>query len=800
MPNRKPVASPSGGAYRRVLILALLAITGGCAVSFASNKWDEYFGPAEPRQRMEASDSEAGAIFLEQVQPILEQRCIVCHGCYDSPCQLNMIAAEGIDRGANKKLVYDAARLSAATPTRLLEDARTTAEWRQMGFYPVLNEREQSATANLEASVMHHMLQLKRDHPLPKAALLPDSVTLALDRKQQCPKPEEMDEFIEENPLWGMPYGMRNLPDSEFNTLEKWLENGSRMARPAKVDAATQAAVDRWETFLNGDGLKQQLVSRYLYEHWFLAHLYFDDMADEPGDGEFFRLVRSSTPPGEPIANLATRRPYDDPGTERFYYRLWRDHTVTLDKTHMPYALNTKRLEWLSGLFLEPDYTVTELPSYEPAVAANPFIAFSQMPVESRWEFLVTESKFTIMNFIKGPVCRGQVALSVVRDHFWIFFNEPKLLYAQDATAFLNTQEANLRIPVEAGSTAAPLRTWRKYSKYQDAYLKAKSDVLNKFSPDGKHVTLDLVWDGYGENPNAALTIFRHFDSASVVAGLVGPNPKTAWIIDYPILERIHYLLVAGYDVFGNMGHQLTTRLYMDFLRMEGEFNFLSLLPPETRVTEREKWYAGASKKQKSYIFGSRASFDQPTQINYKTDNPKQELFTMLRQRLAPVLDRSYDLGPATTPAGQLDSLQKLQSIVGLPVARLPELTYLAVKSGNTLNYYSVIHHRAHSNITSLFRESKNLLPEEDTLTVAANFVGSYPNAYWLVEEEDLLALVERVAALTDEASYRALMDRYGVRRTSKDFWQHSDKVMAAHYQADPIANALLDYNRLENR
>ena len=98
-----------------------------------------------------------------------------------------------------------------------------------------------------------------------------------------------------------------------------------------------------------------------------------------------------------------------------------------------------------------------------------------------------------------------------------------------------------------------------------------------------------------------------------MVTGLVGPTPETAWIIDYPILERIHYLLVAGYDVFGNMGHQITTRLYMDFLRMEGEFNFLSLLPPETRVAEREMWYAGASKKQKSYIFGSRASFDQPT-------------------------------------------------------------------------------------------------------------------------------------------------------------------------------------------
>ena len=43
-------------------------------------------------------------------------------------------------------------------------------------------------------------------------------------------------------------------------------------------------------------------------------------------------------------------------------------------------------------------------------------------------------------------------------------------------------------------------------------------------------------------------------------------------------------------------------------------------------------------------------------------------------------------------------------------------------------------------------------------------------------------------------------MERYGVRRTSREFWRHSDEVIAAHHAAGPIANGLLDYNRLENR
>ena len=64
-----------------------------------------------------------------------------------------------------------------------------------------------------------------------------------------------------------------------------------------------------------------------------------------------------------------------------------------------------------------------------------------------------------------------------------------------------------------------------------------------------------------------------------MVKGLVGEPPKTAWVIDYPLFERIYYLLVAGYDVYGNVGQQLFTRLYMDFMRIDGEFNFLVFLP-----------------------------------------------------------------------------------------------------------------------------------------------------------------------------------------------------------------------------
>ena len=115
--------------------------------------------------------------YMARVQPILEQRCVVCHGCYDAPCQLKLTAAEGIARGASKERVYNGSRITAADPSRLFIDASTTGEWRGKGFYPVLNEVEGSHSdpvANLENSLMYQMLRLKQRHPQSRTGKLDD--------------------------------------------------------------------------------------------------------------------------------------------------------------------------------------------------------------------------------------------------------------------------------------------------------------------------------------------------------------------------------------------------------------------------------------------------------------------------------------------------------------------------------------------------------------------------------------------------------------------------------------------------
>jgi len=781
---------------RLILLLTLTLFVAGCAV-YTRHQLDQLYGEADPARFDRPRAAEASPVDWQAVKSVFDSRCVVCHGCYDAPCQLQLGSFEGIARGASKSLVYDAVRRRAAAPTRLFVDAHSNAAWRTKGFHPVLNEREPSAAANLEGGVMARLLRLKGAHEYPTSGPLPGArYDFGLDRKQSCPTAEEFDRFAEDHPHWGMPYGLPPLVDKEQRTLLRWLEAGAPAPASVPLSQAHSERIARWEAFLNGSTLKSRLMSRYIFEHWFLAHFHFDDLPA----GDFFELVRSKTPPGEAIDLIATRRPFDDPGVPRVYYRLRPVQGTLVAKTHMPYALNDARMARIKAWFIDAPYAVSELPSYEPKVAANPFVAFRQLPVRSRYRLMLDEAHFTITGFIKGPVCRGQVALDVITDHFWIGFIHPDREDTDMNSAFLATALEEVQLPIEQQSDARLLK-WQKYAQQQTDFLRAKSEWMNKAFGGQKRTDLSLLWDGDGANPNAALTVFRHFDSASVVQGLVGEQPQSALLIGYPLLERIHYLLVAGFDVYGNTAHQLEARLYMDFLRMEGELNVLALLPANARNAVRDRWYRGASEDTKAYLNGSKAYFAQETGIAYKTGQPWPELQGLWKGRLAPVLGERYALGGSRLGQPHLDVLRRLASLKGRAVSLLPEVTFLSVRDAQGRDHqFTLLRNSAHSNISELFGEEDRRLPDEDTLTVVNGFLGAYPNAFYLVQADRLPDLLGAVEQLKSEADYATLASRFAIRRTDARFWSHSDALHAAYRRSSPVEAGLFDYNRYENR
>ena len=779
---------------RRLIWIVSILVLGGCA-AYTASKMEQRYGESAPRDRVVEVNLAGKIDYWSEVKPILEQRCIVCHACYDAPCQLKLSSIEGIERGASPTAVYKQSRLTSIQPTRLFEDAQTVAQWRALGFHPVLNEHADTAEANREASVMHRILTLKDEHPLPEGQLLPDSFDLELSREQFCAKPDTMDEYAVEHPLWGMPYALPGLEPARQATLLQWLQQGAVHTARSPLPVAFQDEIRNWEAFLNGDSLRAQLAGRYLYEHLFLAHLYFPDIDNR----QFFRLVRSVTPPGEPIQLIATRRPYNDPGVERVYYRFVEELGAIVAKTHMPYALNSPRMDRWRELFIDADFAVTELPSYEHEVASNPFRTFKDIPVASRYRFLLDEARFTIGNFIKGPVCRGQVALNVINDHFWVFFvnpENPKIALIED---FYAEAQENIELPAANESIYRPLALWRRYSNQQKALIASLDDYLTTNNANLGDITLDAIWDGDGVNDNAALTVFRHFDSATIEKGLIGQPPKTAWVIDYTLLEKIHYLLVAGYDVFDNVGHQVMTRAYMDFLRMEGELNFLWLLPPDVRDRERAYWYRDADEKVMEYMTVPRFESGGVPAIDYQTNNEKNELYRLLTQRLAPVLSQRYSLDAISNEAMR-NILAPLENLVGQAATLMPPTAFVEIRSQSNSTFVTLLSNDAHLNLTALFAEKKSRKPDEDTLSVIPGFLGSYPNAFFTVDQAELGRFIEMISSLRTEDDYSLLLDHYGVRRTNPGFWNQSDVFHAAYRNDAPVGHGVFDYSRFENR
>jgi hypothetical protein len=743
--------------------------------------------------------------YLEQVKPVLENRCAVCHSCYDAPCQLQLSSYTGLDRGATKQPIYEPTRLKTAPLTRLFIDAQSATEWRERGFFSVLQEPGSAGYGSL----LLNMLALGRAQPPAPDTRLPDEFPLDINRELSCPTASEFDGYATGHPQGGMPYGMAPLTEQEIGTLAAWVMQGAPPPpEPPPLPNAAIEQVEHWEAFLNGTTLKERITSRYLYEHWFLADLYFEDLPSGP----FFRVVRSSTPPGKPAVEIATRRPYDDPGLENAWYRLLPIESTIIHKTHIPYPLGEARMRRLSELFLESSWEPTKLPAYDLSEGSNPFATFAEIPARSRYQFMLDDAEYFVMTFIRGPVCYGQVAVSVIEDHFFIAFLDPDSDMSIIDDEFFEQTTDLLRLPGENADNVSIGGIWLEYNLAQRRYLDIREEFYDKHDPDGLGPTLDSIWDGDGRNPNAMLTVFRHFDNASVVKGFVGEIPKTAWVLDYPLFERIYYDLVANFDVFGNVGHQISTRLYMDHLRMQSENLFLAFVPVYRREDIRASWYVGAE-RDRSYHVNNLRSNHHATQIHFKTRDVKKELIEMILARNPAVtgppdlLNRCSDPpcdSPTASPVEKIANraLQRISGVTGAWVVELPEMSYLRVRSGRASEMdasYTLVHNRAHTNVAAMFGEDKRLIPEQDTLTIAHGYLGSYPNFLFEADVAEIDAFTRDLTSVGNAADFEKFVDRWGIRRTSPRFWNAVDWIHSDARRRNPTEAGIFDFGRYNN-
>lgn len=745
----------------------------------------------------QAQDPAPALSYTRDIQPIFTEKCVACHACYDSACQLNLGSGEGAARGATKVLVYDGDRSQATKPTRLFYDAFGKAAWRHEGFTSVLDAQ------GSQAALMARMLELGHSRaPLQPNGKLPDDIVLGLNRENMCPLPEEFDTYADVHPNEGMPLAVTGLSDQQYQTLRRWLASGAPIDQQGVAPSAQEAAqVLQWENLLNAPGARESLVARWLFEHLFIAHLYFE--GGEPG--HFFQWVRSRTPSGQPIDLINTRRPNDDPGT-RIYYRLWPIQGVIVHKTHITYPLSAAKMERVKALFYSGDWQVSALPGYGPGRRANPFETFEAIPAQARYQFMLDNAEYFVRTFIRGPVCRGQIATDVIRDNFWALFQDPEHdLYITDPL-YRGRATPLLAMPGQNDDVGSVLSLWLKYRDKRNEYEALRRYRYGELPAPG----WSTLWAG---NDNALLSIFRHFDSASVNKGLIGEVPQTMWLFDYPLLERTYYQLVVNFDVFGNVSHQAQTRLYFDLIRNGAEQNFLRLMPANSRDDFLDDWYQNGG-KVKLWMDYESIDDDKPTGLKLNEKDPKRDFVNQLLARYGD-LNASPDpinrcagaycsrpgLEPVLRDAEQALSRLTLRPAAGLKVIdQLPEATMLRIetRTGHR-EVYSLLRNRAHSNVAFMLGEASRYQPGLDTLTVYPGVLSSYPNFMFNIPAEQVPAFVAAMESARDAQHFEKIVDRWGVRRSHPQFWEYFHDLSTYIRETTPVEEGVLDMNRYEN-
>lgn len=742
--------------------------------------------------------------YLRDVEPILVKRCVVCHSCYNSPCQLKLSSWDGFQRGASKEKVYHSSRLRSMDPSRLLVDAHSEEQWRKKGFFSIT---ESGPDADYQDSLVFLLMDHKRVRPGISGDYFPEADDLTCAENSS-----DLDSYFRKHPNGGMPFGFPPLKKAEFDTVVGWLSQGVQGPSPEQqaelkaVPAADLRMMRRWEQFLNRPDPKHKMTARYLYEHLFLAHISF-----ESGSNAYYELVRSRTAPGEPIDIIATVRPYEYPGNAGFYYRFRKIYSTIVYKTHMVFPFDEEQFQRVNELFIETDWRVLPyLVGYDRKQSANPFTVFEQIPARSRYQWLLDNARYVIMTFIRGPVCKGQVALNVINDHFWLLFLDPEHDLSIKYPGFLRLHHQNLRMPIENGSDHRLYKVLLKNKHYKWAidYYQARQQFYGAHYPEG--LSMDAIWKGNRPDDQPVMTVFRHFDSASVHRGVLGNLPKTIWVMDYPLLERIYYALVAGFDVYGNAGHQLSIRLYMDALRIEGESYFLDFMPREQRQKMMlEEWYTGVIPDKVHYF-----PAPIPAGMRFDTDNPKRELIErvvnehLIVDRIG--FDQNYREGMfyPDMPAA-FDRVEDYLN--GFIAASAPGVSFFRHMNDYNANVawvrikdipgeedkvVSVVVDRWHDNVKFIIGEDVRLNPEKDRADFIEGFVGSYPNYFFVVSAAELPEFLDTLDNFDNSDEYRNKLNRFGVNRADPHFWEVYDWFQKAFDSRTEMHPGIIDLNR----
>ncbi len=749
-----------------------------------------------------------GDAYLDKIQPTIGARCAVCHSCTNGPCQLNMTSYDALARGLNPFNPYDV-RPGEGFSTRV-SDKLPLAEWRALGFTSVLPGEGVSP----ENSSFFRALELgKKNLPSEVGEETTEGLStgrirsMALAHEEAaglvCPKQgEDYDRVEERFPLGGMPWGLPAVDSFSHMLLSDWVRGGARGPSPAAMQALAEPErssqtrgnpkdlLAKWESFLNGPGLENQLVGRYIYEHSFQADWHF---AENPG--EYYRIVRSRTAPGQAISQISTPMPVDNPGDGRVYYRLQKITNLIEGKTFVVWRLAQRDLERFQELFFGTAWKIEKLPDYQ---TYNPFENFAAIPSLARARFMIENSKMIGQSFARGPVCLVQKASYSVEEHAWIWFLDPAAdPSVQDPQLGLDSY----RNFFDKDGTIAPQAKTRSEIYGEPKYRVAFEAGLRQLRPEG--LSIKDIWDGdSGKNPNAWLLLHRHQVSTEVSNGAERPlsgMPRSIWLLSYANFERMYYNGAATYRYFGAAKHRLDTFSWQIITRTEAEDLYTSLFAkPDLRQSLRLKH--SSPKAMGYYGMMTDYSVGRPAPQDFASED---ELAQAVLGRMGKVLSFEDKLNnwPLTPRSAflpeKVESREDFETGLRALTAKeadfarfVPNVVHLRL-DGEHL--YTLLADRAYTPDKIFTTEKESRAPERDRILAVEGFAAFEAHLFIDISSEQAAPFLRDLSAVKSAKDFEQVRVRYGIPRQSPRFWPFVDWLHSWMEKNTPIDAGLME-------
>lgn len=169
-------------------------------------------------------------------------------------------------------------------------------------------------------------------------------------------------------------------------------------------------------------------------------------------------------------------------------------------------------------------------------------------------------------------------------------------------------------------------------------------------------------------------------------------------------------------------------------------------------------------------------------------------------------IEKGYKASPIKEKYNTIEEIEESFKALTLPnsseiiqqfTGSKSNLAYIRIEMNSGENYvYSFIINRWHRNVAFMFDEASRLDPSKDRINFKRGFVGSYPNVFVVVKQDDLSEFFNIIQNYKENKANLKILNKFVINRANKNFWKVYDWFDSEFKKYDSKNYGLFDLNR----